>query len=281
MLSTMTGSEKFLDTLQHANVLNDEGLKRVQEDMEKFDREYFDELKGMAVIDISVYGYNHMTTPGRYAHDPWEAKRYHKQKESGTVFFLHKDGDFKPVSGEEASMALYDEAKSLGLPDIPKLNPAISGHLISFEALLGSVPEYMREVLEKKEYDGSTGCYNRPGVTKLRAWYDREIMTILGYLQCDMKRVRVKNDEGEDIWLDSPVTALGIGFGRFEPRQEGSSQTTAFFHVSDNSPEFKPDVSWNWHLQDTSRWLYAGAIAINYRKDEKTGEESIDISSHH
>jgi len=105
-------------------------------------------------------------------------------------------------------------------------------------------------------------------------------MTILSFFRCNINNVKVKDDEGNEKYVPKPVTALSIGFGRFDQVRDGASQTTAFFHVSDASPDFEPDVQWNWHLQDTSRWLYAGAIAINYYKNE--GEEAkVETSSHH
>ena len=57
--------------------------------------------------------------------------------------------------------------------------------------------------------------------------------------------------------------------GRFEDSCD--TQLVVHFSVFDLGKERKDEV--NWHAQNTSQWVYAGAIVI----DKQTGR----ISSHH
>lgn len=277
----MTGSEKFLQVVRDFKMLTPEAMSVLERDMEQYDAPYYDELAEPAVADISDYGFNHLRRASSYAVDPWEAKRYHLQKSPGTLFVMFGvDGGFDRCTGEEASAYLYMHAKGLPTPEVPSWNPRITGVLVNFEELLGSVPEYMREVLEKKVWDETLGYYTRPGVVKLREWYDREVLTILSFLRCTEKYVPLKNEAGEAKRECAPVTAIKVHFGRFDAREEGSRQTTAFFSVSDASPAGTFTPSYNWFLQDTSRWLYAGCIALDFYQND--GEEAkVTISSHH
>ena len=270
-----TNSEKFLDYIRKIHCCTDEALKRVEEEMERYDKPYFDALTEPTVIDITPYGFNHMISASRYANDPWRGKKNCSFQEPDSVFITFMDGEFMQMEREDVSQFLYDAAKEIGKPEIRQLNSSISGFIVSYDDLVGSIPEYMREVLENQYIDG------KKGMDEVWAWYQREVMTILGYLSCNVRNVQVKDDEGNEKWVTVSVTAVSVGFSRFEAREPGASQTVAFFSVSDMSPQFKPEVAWNWHLQETSRWLYAGAIALNYYKDEKTGEETVTISSHH
>jgi hypothetical protein len=275
----------FLEAIK-ALELSDEAKAKVVEDMEEYGRPYFDKAESGTVIAVSSYGSTSMTSYKRFVHDPWLAKHAFKGNVGYSYFEILKDAEevtHVMVSDEnEAGMMLYRMAKAASTPTVPEFNN-VSGFMVSFDELRGSVPEHMRDALETRVFDENTGEWKQPNVVKLREWYDRERDTILGYLRTSMVRVQlVDNDDGEHKeWVDRPVSKLSFGFNRFERVSDGARQSTAFFSVSDNSPEFVPDVAWNWNLQDTSRWIYAGALAINYSRNEETGEEKIDISSHH
>ncbi len=177
-------------------------------------------------------------------------------------------------------MFLYEHAKALGFGKIPKFNN-VEGYIIGFDELVGSIPEHMRKIMEEKEFDEVIGWWRKPNLDKLHEWYLQEVTQLLRYMRYDTKRVPLKDPETEETtWIDVPITRLSVRFNRFEQVGPSNTQTTAFFSVSDISPDFKPEARCNLHLQDTSRWLYAGAIALTYSKDEN-GKETISISSHH
>lgn len=279
-----TISDLFLEVVRGTDAFDGEALERIERSVNEYDRPHLDRLDVMTVLSVSKWGSISMASYYRFLSDPWSAKSWFVSQKD--YFFLVLPGvgldKVEPITAEAAGLTLYTEAKKTGFLKIPEFN-VISGYMVSFNELRGSIPEHMREAFEKREWDETTASWKQPNVEKLREWYDREKDTILGYLRLRDKRVQVKDKDSPEHseWVTVPVTKIGFGFNRFEQVSEGARQSTAFFSVSDNSPEFKPEVSYNWFLQDTSRWLYAGAIAINYSKNEETGEERIDISAHH
>lgn len=277
----MTISEQLIEALS-ASELSQEARSKVRQDIENYDRPYYDGIRVPTVLSVSSYGNVNMTSMTRFLNDPWSAKEAFKGNGKGYLYYVVAHGGLTPVLEEEACIALYSTAKDAGMPVIPDFNN-VSGFMVSFEELRGSIPEHMREAFEYKHFDENTCEWIQPHVVKLREWYEHERDTILGYLRCDKKRVQLKDkdDSEHSEWVDVPVTKIGFGFNRFEQVSENARQSTAFFSVNDNSPNFTPEVTFNWHLQDTSRWLYAGAIAINYYSDAEEPMKKISISTHH
>jgi len=280
-------ADMFLDAVHECTVFDEEARERITQSVNEYDRPSMDSMSVLTVIVVTKWGSITSSSYYRFINDPWSALSYFTGiNNQGNVFFIVKPGieltTVDTVSGDMAGIMLHDEAKKAGFQPIPDFNNA-DGFMVSFDELRGSIPEHMREAFEYRVYDEHTGNTIQPHVLKLQDWYNRERDTILGYLRLRSKRVQLKDADNEDHkeWVDVPVTKLGFGFGRFDRVSDQARQSTAFFNVNDNSPEFKPDVSWNWHLQDTSRWLYAGAIAINYDPDMKDPQSRISISAHH
>jgi hypothetical protein len=271
-------SDLFLERVK--GLFDAEAQERIEKSVEDYDRPYLDAIEtGPTIITVSKWGSVSTRSYGWYVNDPWLAKGFHKGNGPGYEYFLVTDGTVTHVSPEEAGEALYEAAKAKGKQAIPSLNH-VSGYIVSFEELVGSIPEHMRDAFEARMYDENTGSWAYPAKECLARVYQQEVEQLLKYMRVHETRMQVKDrdDETHEEWIDRPISAISVGFNRFDT---GQTQATAFFSVSDMSPEFKPDVKFNWHVQDTSRWLYAGAIAINYTKNEETGEERIDISSHH
>lgn len=58
---------------------------------------------------------------------------------------------------------------------------------------------------------------------------------------------------------------------------EGDTQALACFEVRDLSRPVKPEF--NWHCQNTSQWVYAGAILFDRREFENGSDWTISV--HH
>jgi hypothetical protein len=256
--------ETFLKAIE-AN-LSEEAKNRVVESTEAYDRPFMEKIDYPVVFVVSDCGGSVSWARAEYFRDDlWRAKRWGSDYGSMYRFFTYDLETVQSVSAETAGMFLYEEARKLDTLDIPNLN-AVSGYIVSFDELLGSVPEHMRGGLE---------------VHELRDRYNAEIDSLLHYMRTDIKRVKfVDPDTQEEQWVEVPVTELRVCFNRFEKVSDEATQSTAFFSVSDMSPEFEPEVKWNWHAQDTSRWLYAGALAIS-RFETATGEIEVCVSSNH
>ncbi len=277
-------ADQFLDAVKHSG-LEPETYKRVKESVDTYDREHIDRIDVPTIIQSTKWGSMSTMSYYRFVNDPWSALSFFTQVPNSVWFLVNPGMEVSTVdvvSAEDAGRIMYEHAKKAGFPRIKDFNNA-HGFMVSFEELRGSIPEHMREAFEYRYCDEYTGTWKQPHVEKLREWYERERDTIIGMLRCTDKRVQLKDADNEEHteWVTVPVTKLGFGFGRFEQVSENATQSTAFFNVSDNSPEFKPDVKWNWHLQDTARWLYAGAIAISYHADMKDPQSRISITSHH
>jgi hypothetical protein len=278
-------SELFLDVVK--TCLDEETFIKVTKSLEEYDRPFFDKAESGTVITVSKWGSTSLTSFRRFVQDPWSAKHAFKGQGAGYFYFevLTDDSDITHVmksDADEAGIMLYRMAKAASRGIIPEFNN-VHGYMVSFDELRGSIPEHMRDVFETKVFDETTGTWKQPNVVKLREWYDRERDTILAYLRTTEVRVQIgdRDDPTRKEWVPRKVSKIGFCFNRFDYVADGARQSTAFFSVSDDSPEFAPDVSYNWFLQDTARWMYAGALAINYSRNDETGEETIDISSHH
>ena len=279
-----TISTLFLDAVKEC--VDEETLTRIVESVERYDRPYIDAVQSPTVLSVSNYGSISLTGPGRFLIDPWSAKNFYKG--DGCQYFLIDSSGITHVDAETAGKALYDVAKAEGFPETPRFND-VMGYVVSFEELRGSVPEFMREALEAKTRNERTDEWEHKAHNELLGWYRCEVDQLLKYMRTHTKRVEVKDKDNPEHseWVDVPVSKLSVCFNRFDSCNMATpdakptrAQVTAFFSVSDQSPEFKPDVNFNWHLQDTSRWLYAGAIAIDYSCDAE-GKETISISSNH
>lgn len=289
-----TISDLFLEEVKLSKEFDEEAMGRIVSSLDEYDRPYLDRITGTTIISVSKWGSISTIDFGRFINDPWSAKNALKGNGTGYVYFLAQDGGagivITQVDEERGGKALYESAKAAGFPAIPVFNN-VTGYMVSFDELRGSIPEFMREAFEARVWDETTATHKQPHVDELRAWYDRERDTILGYLRNDMKRVKVTNTDTEaEEWVDVPIKAVSFGFNRFEQpfraeefmtEKPERAQSIANFSVSDNTPGFNPPVSYNWHCQDTSRWMYAGVIAINYTCNKETGEETISISTHH
>lgn len=260
---------------------NHDDLEALEVIVEDYYRSSLDELTGVYVITISPWNNVYTSSYKKYLDDPWAGKVAFRGQTGCYYFIVDEHGEVTFADAEAAGKALYDAAKAEAFSPIPELNN-VSGFIVSFEELRGSIPEFMREVFERKEWDVHARTDRQPNVEKLLEAYNRERDNLLSYMRCDEKRVL-----RDSMWLNEPVTKLTVCFNRFDSCNMASpvakpahEQATAFFSVSDNSPEFKPDESYKWY-GETSRWLYAGSIAIDYYCDKETGEERVAISTHH
>jgi hypothetical protein len=267
---------------------DEEAMARIVNSVERYDAPFLDRVDVPTIVSVSRWGSVSLVSYYRFLTDPWSAKNYFTSTGQGdNRFFLVQPGlesdAVELVSGEDAGRVMYEHAKKAGFPPIPSFNPNVTGYMITFDELRGSVPEHMREAFEHRMLDETTMTWVQPHVNKLREWHARECDTIIDMLRLQKKRMEVKDadDPEHSEWVDVPVTKIGFGFGRFESVPDGARQSTAFFSVNDNSPDFKPDVKFNWHLQDTARWMYAGALAINFYESETDPEKRISISSNH
>lgn len=279
-----TISEKLIDAVKTTGLYNDAAMARLEKDIETYDRPYYDGItSGPVILSVSSHGSVTMTSFGRFLNDPWSTRKAFKGiGKDHNPFMVSSEGNVTHETEETACEALYNACKAIGFPRLPDVN-IVSGYMVTFDELRGSIPEHMREVFETRIFDENTASWRMPNMEKLREIHAYEVERILSYLKVHEVRVQVKDkdDETHEEWVTRPVSKIGFGFNRFENVPEGSRQSTAFFFVSDQSPEFKPAVTWNWTLQDTSRWMYAGAIAINYEKNAETGEETVSVSSNH
>ena len=270
----------------NASSLSDEAKGRVLTDLETYDKKYIEEVTKPYVFAFSSYGSMSMMNAETYRNDPWQAKSFTKDNGVGYVYFIFDGEALVEAVEADVNAFLYEKSKAAGFPDIPYVNN-VTGYLVSFDELRGSVPEFMREAFEEKVFDESTGLWKQPNVDQLRWYHQNEVETILRNLRHDMKRVEVKDKDNPEHseWVDVKITKLSFGFNRFDSCNMAAkpehAQVTAFFSVSDQSPDFNPDVKFNWHCQDTSRWIYAGAISMDYTCDKETGKETIRIGSNH
>jgi len=270
----------------NASSLSDEAKERALTYLETYDKKYIEEVTKPYVFAFSPYGSMFMRNAETYRNDPYKAKSFTRDNGTGYVYLIFDGEALTEAVEADVNAFLHEKSKAAGFPDIPYVNN-VSGYLVSFDELRGSVPEFMRAAFEEKVFDEGTGMWKQPHVEKLRWYHENEVNTILGYLRHDMKRVKLsdKDNAGHEEWVDARITKLSFGFNRFDScnmaAKPARAQVTAFFSVSDQSPDFNPDVKFNWHCQDTSRWLYAGAISMDYTCDKETGKETIRIGSHH
>lgn len=249
-------------------------------DIEQYDRKYYDAVEGKAVIVVvhPEYGNTQIIYASRFQNDPWSALHWN---EPGKLFFtwLCIERKWKEFTQEEAQEFLYIGAKDLGFSEIQEFNE-VTGYMVTFNELVGSMPEYMRNAYEADEKAKET----------LKWYYESERDTILRYLTAHERRVEVINDDGNEVinndgnkeWVTIPITKIAFQFNRFEPREKGSRQTKTFFSVSDISPNYNTKPRYNWFGQNTSRWMYAGAIVIDWFEGTEEGSPgTVRISINH
>jgi len=272
-----------------ASSLSDEAKERALTDLETYDRKFIEEVEKPYVFGFTSYGSMSMRNAEAFRNDPYQAKSYTAGNGTGYVYLIFDGEALVEAVDADVNAFLYEKSKAAGFPETPYFNN-VTGYMVSFDELRGSIPEFMRAAFEEKVFDEATGQWKQPNVEQLRWYHTNEVDTILRNLRHDMKRVKVsdKDDSDHEEWVDVKITKLSFCFNRFDSCNMAApdakperAQVTAFFSVSDQSPEFKPEVSWNWHLQDTSRWIYAGAISMDYTCDKETGKETIRIGSNH
>lgn len=96
---------------------------------------------------------------------------------------------------------------------------------------------------------------------QLHYWYHREIEQLARYV---LQLTR----------NDKPYYAF---FGRIDPNM-GGSQMIANFSVKDLDKQDDPQKV-NWHLQNTSQWVYAGGLVVDKHAIAR-GDERV-VSTHH
>lgn len=261
-MNTLTIVDSFIEFCKDLDV-SDECITRIQDDIEKYDRQILDSLKSPVLVTMTDYGYYSIINPAWYRDDPYTANNYNMS--IGQYLIAWDTNNWKLLSLVEAREFLYTHAKNLGFSEIPNFNN-IQGYIIDFDTLIGSIPEFMRDRFEADPHAKEL----------LRNTFQSEIRNIYRYLAMQYKNVKITNkDTLQEEYVETPISKISVQFNRFEQVPDTCSQSTAFFSVSDISPDFQPEFKPNWYLQDTSRWLYAGAIAINIYGDK------VDISSHH
>lgn len=289
MITTGSIGERIYDLLMNSTELTDEAKKCVKEDYTKYgDKALWDKIDGLRVIIVSPkYGTNHIKNPEWMRSDPWRVTKFAAENKGyiSVVVLPEPDTDrfvVEIIPLDEAQTILRGYIKAAGLPPTPEFNNIV-GYLPTFDEFLGSVPEHMREVLERPFVDQDQGIYKeRAGVAELREWYQREVETILGYLRKKTRMQRVETDDPDKYkYVEVPVSKISFSMNLFDQVPDGAGQSVADFYVSDISPYFNPPPQINWHGNDYSRWMYAGGISINYYKNEETGEETCRISSNH
>lgn len=268
-------SELFLDELLQS-IGECETYNRVVKDMEQYDKSVFDSIDRPCIVSVSNYGSTNITSAGRYCNDLYNAKTWTPGSNDYTFYaYTVQAPRFTYCTLVEAQEYLYNEAKKIGQTAIAPFNN-IEGYIITWEDFLGSIPEAWRPQIEKQTFDESKGYYTQPLKIKLKELFDYEVSCLISYCRLQNKRVQVK-EEGTDNseWIDVKVSKVGVSFDRFNPIRENDTQTTAFFQASDMTPDFNPEPRFNWHCQNASRWLYSGAISLDFYNGEVT------VSSHH
>lgn len=278
-VETKSKSQLFLDELLQS-IGEGEAYDRVVKDMETYDRDIFNSIDRPCVVSVSSYGSTNITSASRFMHDLYQAKTWNPGSNDYTFYVYSTEGTprFTYQTLAEVQDYLYTSAKlqkSITNTVIMPFNQ-IEGYIATWEYFLGSVPEAWRPLLEVKEWSNEKGYHIQPMKLKLKDLYDYEVSRLIDGCRCHNKRVQVK-EEGTDKseWIDVKVTKIGVSFELFNPIRENDTQTTAFFQISDLTPDFNPEPRFNWHLQNSSRWLYSGAIALTMH------DGKLDISSHH
>lgn len=278
-VESKTKSQLFLEELLQS-IGEGEAYNRVVKDMEQYDGPIFDSIDQPCVVSVSSYGSTSITSAGRFINDLYLAKTWNPGGNDYTFYVYSTEGTprFTLQTLPEVQDYLYNSAKILkGITNhviMPFNN--IEGYIVTWEDFLGSIPEAWRPQIEVKEWSNEKGYHIQPMKAKLKDLYDYEVNNLISYCRCHEKRVQVK-EEGTDKteWITVKVSKIGIAFEMFNEIREGETQTTAFFQASDMTPEFDPEPRFNWHMQNASRWLYSGAIALTMYNDK------LEMSSHH
>lgn len=104
--------------------------------------------------------------------------------------------------------------------------------------------------------------YRTPEVVKqVKKWYHVEIRSICDYI---MRLL----DQNKPYY--AYFSRIGVN--------AGSSQMIANFSVKDLTKQDDPNQV-NWHLQNTSQWVYAGALVIDKYAFER--KDKCVVSTHH
>ena len=114
--------------------------------------------------------------------------------------------------------------------------------LVSFETLISNIPQDMRKIV-LDEY----------------GWTCRDVLLdkylyVLAMLQRETEREYAK---WKDDWMQDDEPKLRYNFTDF---QRAGSQYIAEWAVSDARKERREAI--NWHGQNTSQWVYAGALCV-------------------
>lgn len=280
-VETKTKSQLFLDELLQS-IGEGEAYDRVVKDMDTYDRPVFDKIDYPCVVSVSSYGSTSLTSASRFIRDLYLAKVWNNDGAgNGYTYYVYSTVGtprFTLQTLPEVQNYLYESAKiqkSIVNHVIMPFN-AIEGYIITWEDFLGTIPEAWRPQVENRVFDESKGYFVQPLKVKIKDYYDYEVTRLMECMRLHNKRMEVK-EEGTDNseWIDVKVTKIGVSFEGFSPIREGSTQTTAFFQASDMTPDFNPEPRFNWHCQNASRWLYSGAISLDFYNGEVT------VSSHH
>jgi hypothetical protein len=269
-VESKTKSELFLNELLQS-IGEGEAYNRVVRDMEQYDKEIFDSIDSPCVVSVSSYGSTSITFASRFMKDLYQAKIWNPGNNDYT-FYVYSAEWFTFQTLPEVQDYLYTSAKlQKGITNqciIPFNN--IEGYIATWEEFLGSVPEAWRPQLEGKEWSIEKGYHIQPMKLKLKDLYDYEVSRLIDGCRCHEKRV-----QGNSEWLTVKVTKIGIALEVFNEIRENETQTTAFFQISDMTPDYNPEPRYNWHMQNSSRWMYSGAIALTMY------DGKLEVSSHH
>lgn len=277
MNAIKTNSELFLDLISD-NVFSDKQKEAIRHDIECYDRKWFDELNRYMILSVTKSGYINCYVPSEYSFDPWKAKHALDKKNIFVEFNPDADYVFSIVDYEYAQANLYEGARSAYYKkNVAPLNNVV-GRIVSFNELLGSIPEHMRDIIEagvvdEKQWYGKS----YPIKDKLFEFYNYQLSNLVNYMSKTDKVVKVKDENGEEKYVHVPITKIGVYFNRFD-YYEGSSQAQAYFAVHDESPAFNPEPHYNWHLIEDSRVISNGVIVLSLRIiDDK---ETVEVSIH-
>ena len=272
---TKSPADLFLETTAACPDLTDAAKATIVSDMEKYDRPYFDKVeeKDVVVQVGKTDGYNNIFHAARFRNDPWSVTKWKEFEHVNKIFFtwINEDKKWVQITFDEAKHVLYITAHTMGFLDIPTFNN-VEGYMVSFSDLLGSIPEYMREILEK----------DKKQMDRLKDLYEYEKTSIIQALTTKKATRTIRDENGEFSHTEEiEITKVSFCFERFNAASEGQRQTAAYFGVYDASPERKYKPSYNWHGQEDSRVLSNGALTIDYFPATDDTEACVSVSSNH
>lgn len=301
-METKTKVENFIEVVTPH--LNEEQLNHVIEIIETYDKKIIEDFDSPVIIVIGKYGDTYFNYAREWAYDPWKIKNFFKEEDKVYVEYCPDVNRFKIVDNKEAGMFLYENAKYVGFPVRPIMKN-IEGSIIPFDELVGTIPIFMREIIEnanisissitikelreylnnypdmdiKRTIDDSYyfGYYENPIMKDLQTSYNNIVKSLVWDMHRDSKRVPMII-EGKEEYIDIPIKNIRIYFGGFDNVSEKATQTTAYYCAEDVSENFNPEPKYNWHLQEVSRVLSNGAICLSVY--EENGIKKIRVSTH-